>query len=112
MGDKLMNAEMEIKRTIINQNLDRIASAYAEIMKCGEELDAIGVNISGVNFYRSEDPNYSDCTIRLRSGINTVSVAKDTPIDSKSYNTFGQIALGKFIFSQFKIPVEYEERYA
>lgn len=107
-----MNAEMEIKRTILNQNLDRIASCYAEIMKCGEELKEIGIDISGFSFYRSDDPDYSDCTINLRSGINTVSVAKNVPIDSKSYNTFGQIALGKFIFNQSKIPVEYEERYA
>ena len=107
-----MNAELEMKKTILNQNLDRIASCYAEIMKCGEELKEIGIDFSGVNFYRSDDPNYSDCTINLRSGINLVSIIKDTPIDGKTYSSFGTMKLGKFNFHQSKIPVEYEERYA
>ena len=107
-----MNAEMEMKKTILNQNLDRIASCYAEIMKCGEELKEIGIDFSGVNFYRSNEPGYSDCTINLRSGINLVSIVKDTPIDGKTYSSFGTMKIGKFNFNQSKIPVEYEERYA
>lgn len=74
------------------------------------ELDEVGVSYISVNTYRHND--VIPPSIFLKSGIVDLATAFDKKVESEPTDKFGSVKIGDITFSQSKLPVEREDRYA
>ena len=106
-----MNAEMELKRTVLKQAIERYKGCLSEMRKAEDELKQIGVEVQSVSVRpRKARP---EIDIWLNYGITEVSVISETEIRSREGWGWGTVDTQDVEFTQNKLPVEkVVDRYA
>ena len=108
-----MNAEMELKKTILKQAVAKYAEAFSLMDKAREELANIGVKVNNASDGPTLVREIRRGEVLLSSGINDISLISEVKIKSRFLDSsFGYVPSDGFIFTQPKLPVERTDRYA
>lgn len=108
-----MNAEMELKKTVLKEAVRLYGEAFALMGKAREELDKIGVRVNTASDALTLIPGCVRNEVLISSGINIISQITETEVKSRfSDSSFGYVPSDGFVFTQQKMPVERTERYA